>query len=760
MSHRSKSTHAARKPSAIKSIQLLALCGLLSAPCAHAAITVAITSGSAAQDTVQISSDAADSISVSCLNNLFAVNGVAVLGATLACNEKANLIVQGGPLSNLIDLSGITAAAFGANLRIIAFGGGAVDILIGSPLADDLSGGVGNDSITGGAGDDVMRWLPGDGNDTLDGLEGVDRLDFVGSGAAEAFRLALIQPAFPGPDSALRLTRDVGNIVMDMSRVEEVLVDGVSGIDRAVIEDVSLEVTQVKLNFGPGTGPNTVVAAGTNGVNNFSMSEPVAGTVAITGASVAISMTGLKPADSIVLTGFAGADQFLVPDSLSERFALTLVGGDGIDGARAFGDARDEQYRFSESQGLVILNRAAPISRTVNFLAIEAIELDTGGGVDQVSAPPLPSTALVLAGGAPSGPRDDVLMVQNFAGATDVSPINQADAQPIIFSGFERTNDYIVQTLGDSDFASLRDRVSDAVLRAGRFVTFEPNLTGTIALATPISLSGSVNIIGPGANVLELRPSVFAGIFINTPGSNAFISGLAIRGQQGGPFPTIAINNQGTLNMTGMHLSNNALRTIVNTGELTLRNSAITNNANISGVSPIENSGTLRLINTTLSANSTVGPGQGVIRNDASGLLSLINCTYAKNTSSFSNNNSGLVNNGSALLINTIISENSGTAISGNLAAAGSSNNLIGANAIVLGDLQNNGGTTPTLAIAANSSAHNTGSNAAVNIANFGAAPFTDQRGAPFVRINDTNVDIGAFELQPPLEAIFRSGFE
>jgi len=78
---------------------------------------------------------------------------------------------------------------------------------------------------------------------------------------------------------------------------------------------------------------------------------------------------------------------------------------------------------------------------------------------------------------------------------------------------------------------------------------------------------------------------------------------------------------------------------------------------------------------------------------------------------------------------------------------------------IALGNLQNNGGTTPILAISANGLAHNGGANAQVTAGNSGVAPFSDQRGALFVRISDATVDIGACELQPLLEEIFRSGF-
>lgn len=171
--------------------------------------------------------------------------------------------------------------------------------------------------------------------------------------------------------------------------------------------------------------------------------------------------------------------------------------------------------------------------------------------------------------------------------------------------------------------------------------------------------------------------------------------------------------------------------------------------------------GTPRLVNTSIARNNIAGVSQGVIRNDVGGQLSLINTTYAKNTvSPFACSNSSLVNNGSTVAKNTIISENVGPAIVGNLPAVGSSNNLIGTNVVVLGNLVGNGGSTPTLAIAEGSAAHNTGTNAAVVTANFGTGPFSDQRSAPFVRINDTTVDIGAVDVQAVPEFFFANGFE
>ncbi len=257
-----------------------------------------------------------------------------------------------------------------------------------------------------------------------------------------------------------------------------------------------------------------------------------------------------------------------------------------------------------------------------------------------------------------------------------------------------------------------------------------------------------------------MRPATFNGsLLINPSNSNAFIFGLGFIGLPNAANTSVAITNQGTLTLSNVNVNNHPIVAIRNSGELTVRNAALTSNTSVVGFAPVENAGTLRFVNTTIAGNRAFS---GVIRNDAGGQLSLINTTFAKNTTFFLNGSAGLINSGNTVAINSIISENAGTQpVSGNALNAQSSNNLIGTNAIVLGDLANNGSaSTLTLAILAGSAAHNTGSNAAVSTANFGPGPFQDQRGAPFVRISDSTVDIGAFELQPLPEVLFASGFE
>jgi hypothetical protein len=734
----------------------LAASCVLTAPCTQAAITVSIVDGSAPQDTVLIESNGADDIVIRCTNNFFTINDIPAFGITLACNAKPNIVVRGGPLNNLIDISRVNTASFGANIRVSVAGGDGADTIIGTAQADQLSGGLGADRISAGAGDDVLRWNAGDGEDICAGEAGSDRLEVIGNSANEVFFLDAI--AGTSSVSLIRLNLpDSLRERLEFSGIDELAIDTAGGQNAVDIDSIAGTVAQIKVNFGPGTAPNQIGVFGTDAADTFSLLEPSPGTLAVVGASVPVAVTGLKSADGINLIGLGGDDVFLI-DPLSERFGLILIGNEGNDSARINGDARDEIYQLRQASGDNFLNRVMPAGRGVRFTDVETLHLDLGAGNDEVNTEVLFSMALVLEGGAPDVGPGDALIVQNYAGPTSVSPLTNGGA-PLSFRGFERTNDYVVHERGDAGNYSLRGRVADAARFPGRFVTFDAALTGTIALSAPITLGGSISLIGPGADVLELRPSNFGGLLINPIGSIAFIAGLGLRGVVSGFNSTdVVLSNQGILSLNGVHISDNAVTAINNSGDLMVRNSAITQNSGPIARAVVENTGTMSLINTTLAGNNVTTAG--VIRNAPAGLLKMINSTMAENTNPFMGGNAGLTNSGSAQVFNSIISQNSGAQITGNPLVATSSNNLIGANAISLGSLQNNGGRTPTLAINENSAAHDSGSNTQVNVANFGAAPYFDQRGGRFGRIVGSAVDIGAFEIQPELGIIFAAEFE
>ena len=65
---------------------------------------------------------------------------------------------------------------------------------------------------------------------------------------------------------------------------------------------------------------------------------------------------------------------------------------------------------------------------------------------------------------------------------------------------------FTVNNLGDNGTGSLRDRIAQANTATGapHVVNFQPGLTGTIALNSPIRISNSMTISGPGAAVLTI----------------------------------------------------------------------------------------------------------------------------------------------------------------------------------------------------------------------------------------------------------------
>jgi hypothetical protein len=204
--------------------------------------------------------------------------------------------------------------------------------------------------------------------------------------------------------------------------------------------------------------------------------------------------------------------------------------------------------------------------------------------------------------------------------------------------------------------------------------------------------------------------------------------------------------------------------------------------------------GSVVITNSTFTGNSAIGGagGQGGAGRDGAGgqglggglfnhngTIQVTNSTFSGNTAdqggrgifilgdSIGNTNASTV--GNAVVINTIIGQ-SDTSVSdlvidtngSGLAGASGTANLIRtiatsptgvSNALLgtlgtdplLGPLQNNGGTAPTMALQAGSPAIDAGTKMFLNF----PVPTTDQRGAGRDLLNAGTVDIGAYEVQP-----------
>ncbi len=238
-------------------------------------------------------------------------------------------------------------------IAITVNGGAGNDTLIGGDGNDVLNGGDGNDSIDGGrgndvalmgAGDDTFVWNPGDGSDTVEGQAGTDTMLFNGSNVGENINLS-------ANGSRARLTRDVGNIVMDTNGVERVNVNALGGADTITVGDLTgTNISQVNLDLasppGSGTGDgqaDTVIVNGTNGVDN----------VQVVGAGTGFTVSGL--ATAVAVSGSEGANDELVVDTLGGNDTINASGlPAGVTGLTVDAGAGNDQIIGSQGADVLL----------------------------------------------------------------------------------------------------------------------------------------------------------------------------------------------------------------------------------------------------------------------------------------------------------------------------------------------------------------------------------------------------------------------
>ena len=346
----------------------------------------------------------------------------------------------------------------------------------------------------------------------------------------------------------------------------------------------------------------------------------------------------------------------------------------------------------------------------------------------------------------------------------------------------------ILEDENDGDFStgdlSLREAI--ALAESGETIAFDSNLSGgTITLALgELAIDKSLTIQGLGAENIIIDggglDNFFDGIRVFNINDNSdtesqvVINDLTIAG--GGAFINNAENPSGAgiFNTENLEINNAVIRDntadlngggIYSEGTLTVNNSAIYNNeAQRRGVTGggIFNAGTATINQSTIANNSVNarGDGGGISNN---GTLTVSNSTVSGNLGGIYNSG---ISNGEATIISTIVAGNiNNNDLESNITSGG--NNLIGGDSIssldlpgnlvnaqdsdivgtadnlidaLLGELQDNGGPTPTIALLDGSPAIDAGSNP--NNLEF------DQRGTGFDRTVGEATDIGAFEVQ------------
>jgi Ca2+-binding RTX toxin-like protein len=276
-----------------------------------------IVNGTAGDDQINIASSGASVV----------VNGLAAQ-VTIAGAEggKDSLVINALAGNDTINASALNAGQINLTIN----GGAGNDTITGSRGNDLVIGSTGNDVALLGAGDDTFVWNPGDGSDIVEGQAGTDTLLFNGSNVAENIDIS-------ANGSRARLTRDVGNVTMDLNGVEHIEVNARGSADTVTVNDLTgTGVNQVAIDLGaqPGSpggdgAADTIVINATNGNDAITIVNNN-GIVTVSGLPEAVTISNFEAAnDRIVINGLGGDD--VITASGLTGILFTANGGDGDD---------------------------------------------------------------------------------------------------------------------------------------------------------------------------------------------------------------------------------------------------------------------------------------------------------------------------------------------------------------------------------------------------------------------------------------------
>jgi len=239
---------------------------------------------------------------------------------------------------------------------------------------------------------------------------------------------------------------------------------------------------------------------------------------------------------------------------------------------------------------------------------------------------------------------------------------------------------------------TLRDAINTALADGNGDIDFASGLSGTITLGgslPAISTTGSVDIVGPGANLLSVSGALTYPI-LNIAAGTVDISGLTITGGKTTASGGGIDNTGGTLTLSNSVVNSNSATSnggaINNGGSMLVSNSTFAANKAASG-SAIYNTGVLTMTYSTVAGNTA--SASGGIYNASGAALKAVNSTFAGNTGT----GSGIYNSGALAVTNSILDAT--TECSGTGCPATGNGNVVGATKLAA--LGSYGGATLTV---------------------------------------------------------------
>jgi Ca2+-binding RTX toxin-like protein len=387
------------------------------------------------------------------------------------------------------------------------FGSAGVDFLIGGDGNDFIDGNQGNDGAQLGAGDDTFVWSSGDGNDLVEGGDGGDALRLNGSAADELFDLR-------ANGGQLRVTRDVGNVSLDVSAVERVDINPLGGADAVFVNELtSTDVTAVNVDLavaGLGDGrPDNVVVVGTAGADVVAVAGSATTSVAVTGLSAPVNIAHSEVLlDRLTLSTLGGGDVVDASVLKAGVIGLTLIGG--ADGDVLFG-----------SQGKDLIIGGTGADTTLMGPGNDTFVWDSGDGSDIIQGEGGIDT-LIFSGAtadetinvSANGPR--LSLFRNLDGAA----LDADDVETVTVNAKGGADTIVVGSLSGTDVKHVNvnlgaigntgDGLADTVIVAGTILKDTISVSGTSA-AVVTGLPAQVKITGADAGNDQLIINALAG---------------------------------------------------------------------------------------------------------------------------------------------------------------------------------------------------------------------------------------------------------
>jgi Ca2+-binding RTX toxin-like protein len=251
----------------------------------------------------------------------------------IGTSEKLVVNMNGGQDSfsatgNLAALIQITVDGGSGNDTILGSNGN--DQLLGGDGDDFFDGQQGNDTAFGGENNDTFQWDPGDGNDTFEGQNGNDKLIFNGSAGNEIFDVS-------ANADRVRVTRNLGAVVMDLDGVEQIDLNALGGVDAATVNNLAgTDVSLLNIFLGlfggalDGAADNVIVNA-SNGQDVLFVSGDASG-VNVAGLSALLNIFSAESNLDRLTVNLLDGDDVLDASALaSTGIALTVNGGNDDD---------------------------------------------------------------------------------------------------------------------------------------------------------------------------------------------------------------------------------------------------------------------------------------------------------------------------------------------------------------------------------------------------------------------------------------------